>query len=544
MQPMAQAISGRIPPQALDMEQAVLGAILLSGDAWERVENVLRVEMFYKEGNRIVFRAMEQLVKSGNPIDLLTVSTELRKAGTLDSAGGSHYLTELISKVANTSNIEYHCRVIAQKFLLREMIKIGDEMVITGYDAMSDVFEVLDKSSASILKLYEQGVGRVTVPLSSHMPEWLKQLKFAQEFKQLKGGMAVVGLSTGLSALDIVTEGLLPGNFYGFGARPGMGKTMVLITMALANAMERINVGFFSLEMTLPQLTARICANLTRMNSKKIRAASLNEQDWAKMLEASQHYCMNHILIDYEAEMTTAEFKRRATYMVRKQGVKLILLDYLQLLRIANPTKFSTDQTSAKEASAMCKELSKTLNVPIVAMIQLNRSVDSTANKRAVLSDFRDAGNIEQDLAFAAFLFRPAYYSERGDDPKEVIRKAFYQMSEEDYKRLLLITIAKQRDGDANITVPANIDLAHSDITDIKSQRWINSIGNECQWMLEDDVIQRLGLEDDRNPGYQMLYQQAEVVSSKTNSNIIPTFDRNGNPIEPQDNEREADFPF
>lgn len=396
---------GKLPPQAVDLEEAVLGACLLEKEGMQVVSMVLKPESFYKEQNGKVFTAAMTLFKKNEPIDILTVTQELKRTGDLEFVGGSFYVSQLTNRIASSANIEFHARIVEQKFMARELIRIGTQLIKNCYEDNSDVFEEIDgihtalKDLTSFLKTKTKSVGEVFIEMS-------------QEIRDVMEGKVTLGIPSGFDNIDRVTGGWQPGNLYIGAARPGMGKTAFILAAAKNAAMQHdIPVGIFSLEMTARQLVGRLAASESDISSTKINQRSITHPELLQMTGRCVKLIDTSIYIDDTPGLKFSQLRTLAKKMVWDYGIKILYIDYLQLM--GGDEKGNREQ-EISYISRNLKALAKELNIPIYALSQLSRTVENRNQagneKRPQLSDLRESGAIEQDADAVMFFFRPAYY--------------------------------------------------------------------------------------------------------------------------------------
>ena len=396
---------GKLPPQALDMEQAVLGALLLEKDALNKIIDVVNPDMFYKEAHRAIYESVFELFQDSQPIDILTVKNHLSLKGSLEMVGGVYYLTELTSRVASAANIEYHARVIAQKFLLRELIKIGDGIVRDAYDETTDVFDLLDKSEQDLFSLSETNLRRNYAKMSDLVVETIKKL---EGLKSKEGG--VTGVPSGFTHLDQYTSGFQNSDLIILAARPAMGKTAFTLT-AMRNAAVRfgIPVAFFSLEMAAVQLCQRLMCAEAELDAQKVRTGRLEDHEWQQLNTKIGNLEKAPIFIDDTPALSIMDLRAKARRLKAEKGIGMIVIDYLQLM--TGSAKAGSREQEIASISRSLKELAKEIDVPIIALSQLSRAVETRGgDKRPMLSDLRESGSIEQDADMVMFLYRPDYY--------------------------------------------------------------------------------------------------------------------------------------
>jgi len=398
--------AGRIPPQAMDMEQAVLGALLLEKDALNKIIDVLRPDMFYKDAHRVIYESIFKLFQDSQPVDILTVKNYLVLEDQLELAGGVFYLTELTSKVASAANIEYHARVIAQKFLLREMIKIGDGIVRDAFQESTDVFDLLDKTEQDLFALSETNLRRNYLPMSDLVITTLRKI---ESMKGKEGG--VTGVPSGFTALDKYTSGFQNSDLIICAARPAMGKTAFCLSV-MRNAAVRFKKGvaFFSLEMAATQLVQRLICAEAEIDAQKVRTGRLEEHEWTQLTTRIGNLSQSPIFIDDTPALSIMDLRAKGRRLKAEKDIGMIIIDYLQLMT-GNTKAGGNREQEIASISRNLKELAKELDVPIIALSQLSRAVETRGgDKKPMLSDLRESGSIEQDADMVFFLYRPEYY--------------------------------------------------------------------------------------------------------------------------------------
>ena len=408
----ANAGGGKLPPQALDMEEAVLGALLLEKDALHRVMDIIKPHMFYKDANGFIFEAILELFQNSEPVDILTVKNALRQAGKLDLVGGAFYLTELTSRVASAANIEYHARVIAEKFILRQLITISDEVIKDAYDETTDVFDLLDRTEQSLFEVSETNLRRNYMGMSELMVKTLERL---EEMRGKDG--SVVGIPSGIADLDKMTAGWQKSDLVIIAARPAMGKTAWALTLA-RNASLRFGEGVavFSLEMAAVQLVQRLICAEAELDAQKVRTGQLEEYEWKQLITRVGSLNKANIFIDDTPALSIWDLRAKCRRLKAEKGISLVIVDYLQLMS-GNAGKNGNREQEIAGISRALKEIAKELDVVMIALSQLSRAVESRGgDKRPVLSDLRESGSIEQDADMVMFLYRPEYYGFETDD--------------------------------------------------------------------------------------------------------------------------------
>jgi replicative DNA helicase len=418
---------GKVPPQAVELEEAVLGALMLEQNSLVDVLDILSVDCFYKESHKVIFKSIIELFSKSEPIDLLTVTQSLRKNGTLEIAGGAFYVTELTSKVGSCANIEYHSRIIFEQYLKRELIRISGETQQGSFEDTSDVFDLIGNLENSLMKI-STGISSGSVYQGIELVmDSINRIK--NKSKQKDG---ITGITSGYQVIDKITGGWQNSDLIILAARPAMGKTDLAINLALNGARNGFKCALFSLEMSKEQLMERALALECDIEREKIKFGTLDSSDWLKISTPNEKTFKNFIIAD-EPSLTTISFKSKARRLKIQQKIDMIIIDYLQLMQSLE--KGSTND-KVSDISRTLKLIAKELNIPIIALSQLSRSVETRGgDKRPMLSDLRDSGAIEQDADIVIFPYRPIYYgiSERNDGT--------------DCKQLMEIDFAKNRSG-------------------------------------------------------------------------------------------------
>ncbi len=397
---------GKVPPQAVELEEAVLGALMIEKDLIVDVLDVLKLESFYKESHQKIFKAIVELSSKLEPIDLYTVSEELRKTEELEAVGGAVYLAHLTSRVGSAAHLEYHSKIIAQKYIQRELIRVSTDIQNRAFDDSLDVNDLLDYSEMELFKVAEGNIKRETAPISILVKEALTAL---EEAGKREDGLS--GVPCGFSELDRMTSGWQASDLVIVAARPSMGKTAFVLSMARNMAVERdVSVAFFSLEMSSLQLVNRLIVSESEIPHEKIRNGKLTPQEWTQLTVKIGNLQNSKIFIDDTPALSIFEFRAKCRRLKAQHDVGIIIIDYLQLMTGPNDSKSSREQ-EVSSISRSLKAIAKELNVPIIALSQLNRSVETRGgNKRPQLSDLRESGAIEQDADMVLFIHRPEYY--------------------------------------------------------------------------------------------------------------------------------------
>lgn len=404
---------GKVPPQAIDLELVVLGALMIDKKGVDEVIDILAPEVFYKEQHQYIFEAIRILFEEGQPVDLLTVSEQLKKMAKLDAAGGDYYLIQLTQRVASSAHIEYHARIILQKHIQRSLIKISNEIIEDAYDDTTDVFDLLDTAET---KLYEVTQGNVKRSSESAQNLVIQAKKKIEEIANQDG---LSGIPTGFHKVDALTSGWQPSDLIIVAARPGMGKTAMTLTMARNMAVDQnVPVAFFSLEMSSVQLITRLISSETGLSSEKLRTGKLEKHEWEQLNVKVKSLEKAPLFIDDTPSLSIFDLRAKARRLASQHGIKIIMIDYLQLMTGGSNQKGGNREQEISMISRNLKALAKELNVPVIALSQLSRAVETRGgSKRPILSDLRESGAIEQDADIVSFIYRPEYYKiEEWDD--------------------------------------------------------------------------------------------------------------------------------
>ena len=428
---------GRVPPQAVDMEASVLGALMLEKDAFAIVAEILKPECFYKETHEKIYRAIVNLAANDEPVDMLTVVEQMHKEGTLDEVGGPAFIGSLTTNLASSAHLEYHAKIIAQKFLARELIRVATDIQTKAFDDKADVDDLMQEAEGLIFEVSQNGIKRDVQQVGNVLQEALERM---QNAAKQAGGMS--GLPSGFHALDKVTSGWQNSTLVIIAARPAMGKTAFVLSMAKNIAVDMGNpCAVFSLEMSNVELVNRLISNVAQIDSKSIKNGQLEKHEWAQLDVAIGKLQKAPLYVDDTPSLSILELRTKARRLVRDHDVKLIIIDYLQLMNAQGMNFFSREQ-EVSLISRSLKGLAKELDIPIIALSQLNRGVENRGNANAVegkkpqLSDLRESGAIEQDADMVCFIHRPEYYKIY-QDPN----------TGKDLRGLAQIIIAKHRSG-------------------------------------------------------------------------------------------------
>ena len=396
---------GKIPPQAVELEEAVLGAMMIDKKGIDDVIDVLSSDAFYDQKHQEIYAAIYELFQNSEPIDLLTVSNLLKKNGKLEFVGGDFSLIRLTQKVASSAHIEFHARIILQKYIQRKLISISSEIIENAYDESSDVFELLDDAEAKLFEVTQGNLKKSSEAAGSLVKQALKKI---QEIGNSEG---MSGLETGFTKLDALTSGWQSSDLVIIAARPGMGKTAFVISMAKNMAIDfGDGVAVFSLEMSSVQLITRMISSETGLTSEKLRKGNLEAHEWEQLNVKVKKLSDAPIFIDDTPSLSVFDLRAKARRLVSQHNVKILVIDYLQLMTAGGKAGGNREQEISM-ISRNLKALAKELEVPVIALSQLSRAVETRGgSKRPLLSDLRESGAIEQDADIVSFIFRPEYY--------------------------------------------------------------------------------------------------------------------------------------
>ena len=430
------AFEGKLPPQALDMERAVIGAMMIERDAYDKVCEILNPNSFYDAKLGKIYQAIVDLSVKEEPVDLMTVSEQLKKNGTYEEVGGDMALMSLTENVGSAAHIEYHARIVADKNLARELIRLSSDVLSSAYNPETDIDELMNSAEGRLFEVSQKNVKKDFVKVSSVIAEARQRIDAAAQQQE-----GLSGLAPGITELDKMTAGWQPSDLIIIAARPAMGKTAFVLSMAKNIAVDMGQpVGLFSLEMSNVQLTNRLISNVCEIESGKIKTGRLDSSEWRRLEERINMLEDAKLYLDDTPSLSVFELRTKARRLVKEYGVRLIIIDYLQLMN-ANGMNFGSREQEVSTISRSLKGLAKELDIPIIALSQLNRSVESRVgsdkgkNARPQLSDLRESGAIEQDADMVCFIHRPEYY------------KIFEDEKGESLQGIAEIIIAKHRNG-------------------------------------------------------------------------------------------------
>jgi replicative DNA helicase len=427
--PVATNEIGKLQPQAIELEEAVLGSVLLESEAFDTISSICKVEHFYKEQNGLIFKAILSLASKHEPIDILTVSQELKRTGDLELVGGSYYVSSLTNRIASTANIERHARIVAQMYYKREMILIGTRMIQQAYEDSTDCFDLIDNAANEIASILNDIEVKQALKLSDLRDKVLESC--AEAINSDKPS----GVPIPHKVMQKHTNGWRNGHLIIVAARPGMGKTAGALEYAYEAAKKGYPTAFFSLEMPATELAGRIMSRESYVSSQKINNNTIDKFELARVINDTYSFDKIPLYIDDTPAMNIIRLRSKAHRLMREKGIKLLVVDYLQLMDgLQNE---STREQVVSGISRGLKVLARELNIPIIALSQLSRQVENRpgAAKRPQLSDLRDSGSIEQDADMVIFYYRPEYYGIEVDENNQPTRN------------LLIKIIAKYRGG-------------------------------------------------------------------------------------------------
>ena len=394
----------RVPPQNIDAERSTLGAMLLEKEAIYKTIEILKAEDFYREAHRVIYEAILHLSGKSEPVDIITVSEELKQRNMLEKIGGLPYLTALANAVPTAANVEYYAKIIQEKSLLRGIISVATNIVSMGYEGSEEVDVILDQAEKEIFRITQQRNLKGYISLRDILKETFDRI---EQLHDSKGG--VTGVPTGFADLDRFTAGLQPADLIILAARPSMGKTTFALNMARHAAIElKIPVILFSLEMSKEQLALKLLCSEAGVDSQRIRTGTLRDSDWAHISHALGRLSEAAMFIDDSPGVSVMEIRARARRIKAEHGLGMLVIDYLQLMSTRG--RVENRQQEVSEISRSLKSLARELEIPVVALSQLSRAVEQRADKKPNLSDLRESGSLEQDADVVAFLYREDYY--------------------------------------------------------------------------------------------------------------------------------------
>ena len=472
---------GKLPPQAQELEDSVLGALMIEKEAFGTVADLLRPEVFYKDQNRLVFEAIRELAVNDQPIDILSVGEKLKSKGTLEKAGGAVYLADLTRRVASTAHLHYHAEIIAKKATARDLISMAAQIEEKAFDETQDIDDLMQEAEAGIFEITQRSQKRSVTQVDSVIEE-----AFARMEKAAKNTGNISGIPSGFHALDKITSGWQTPDLIIIAARPAMGKTAFVLSMAKNIAVDRgIPTAIFSLEMSNVQLVNRLIMNVCELEGDKIKTGKMSKEDKLRLNTKINIMKGKPLYMDDTPSLSIYELRSKARKLVNEHGVKLIIIDYLQLMN-AQGSSFGSREQEVSIISRGLKGLAKELDIPIIALSQLNRGVEARTGiegKTPQLSDLRESGAIEQDADMVCFIHRPEYYRIFNDEK-----------SGKDLRGLAQIIVAKHRNGATDSI-------------------WLRFRGKYAKFQNEDDAFDSNELDGPMRPD-----SGAVTISSSMNS--------------------------
>jgi len=408
LKPKSRSISlphAKVPPQAVELEKAVLGAMLIDKRGVDEAVDLLEPEVFYLPEHQEIYATIDSLFKEGKPVDIFTVTDSLKSRGTLQQVGGEYYLITLSNIVASAAHTEYHARIILQMYVKRRLIEISGEIIEKAYDETVDVLNLLDKAEQELFNVAKDSLKKGSTVMSSVVADVKKQL---EELAKQEG---LSGISTGFPSIDDYTSGWQNGELIIIAARPGMGKTAFVLSMARNMAVDhKVPVAIFNLEMTSDQLIKRLFSIETEIPGEKFRSGKLSDMEWTLLNNKIDKIADAPIFINDSSMLSVFDIRTQARKLKSQEEIGIIIIDYLQLMTAHTNNKSGNREQEISTISRNLKSLAKELNIPIIALSQLSRKVEERADKRPLLSDLRESGAIEQDADIVSFIYRPEYY--------------------------------------------------------------------------------------------------------------------------------------
>lgn len=424
----------KIPPQNIEAEQSVLGAMLLEKEAIVRVMEILRPDDFYHDAHRIIYQGISELFNRSEPVDLITLSEQLRQRDSLESVGGVTYLTALVNSVPTAANVEHYARIVEEKAVLRKLIRVSTEIVSNCYNSNEEVEKIIDQAEQLIFNISQHRTSESFSLIKNVLMETFEKIEYLYNHK---GG--VTGVASGFADLDRITSGFQPSDLIIIAARPSMGKTALCLDIARNAAINsKLPVAIFSLEMSKDQLAQRMLCAEARVEGQRLRTGFLTEKDWPRLTYALGRLSEAPIFIDDTPSISIMEMRTKARRIKAEHGLGLMVIDYLQLMQSSN--RIESRQQEISEISRSLKALARELKIPVIALSQLSRAVESRQDKKPMLSDLRESGAIEQDADVVIFIYRDEYYN-------AIKEEDIISGKKTDNKGKAEIIVAKQRNG-------------------------------------------------------------------------------------------------
>jgi len=396
---------GKLPPQAPDLEEAVLGALMLEKESVEKLVDILSPQSFYITAHQHIFGAISDLFAKGSVVDILTVTDHLRKNEKLESVGGAYYIAKLTNRISSAANIEFHAHIITQKFIQRELIKVSNNIAEQAFEPGTDAFELLDNAEKKFFEIKERSIKRSFAKIDDLLKSAIHQI---ENLKDNEAG--VTGIGSGFSSLDKFTAGWQKSDLVIIAARPGMGKTAFALAILRNAAIDyKKSVAIFSLEMSSVQLVTRLIAMESEISSEKLKRGELQDYEWQQINSKITALSNAQIYIDDTPGISILEFKAKCRRLKSQHNLEMVIVDYLQLMRSDDKNAGNREQ-EISYISRSLKGLAKELEIPVIALAQLSREVEKRTDKKPMLSDLRESGSIEQDADMVSFIYRPEYY--------------------------------------------------------------------------------------------------------------------------------------
>ncbi|MFA5881091.1 MAG: replicative DNA helicase [Eubacteriales bacterium] len=415
----------KIPPQNLDAEQSVLGAMLIDHEAVAKAIETLRPQDFYRDANAHIYEAIVNLFDRSEAVDLITLSEELRQSGLLDQVGGVSYVAGLANSVPTSANVEYYARIVQEKSLLRSLISASTRIAQMGYEGDEEIESLLDKAEQMIFEVSQRKTNSGFVPLKTILMQTFERIEFLY---QSKGG--ITGVPSGYTNLDKLTSGFQNSDLIIVAARPSMGKTSLCLNIAQhASVRKKLPVALFSLEMSREQLVTRMLCGEAMVDQQKVRTGKLTDEDWQKLTQAAGPLSQAPLFIDDSPGVSVVEMRAKCRRLKSEHGLSLVVLDYLQLMQ--GSRRSENRQQEISDISRSLKALARELQVPVIALSQLSRAVEQRQEKKPMMSDLRESGSLEQDADLVMFIYRDEYYKQ----------------DESEKRGIAEIIVAKQRNG-------------------------------------------------------------------------------------------------
>lgn len=422
--------TGKLPPRDTELEEVVLGACMLEKDAYMNVCDILVPDSFYDPAHQKIFQAITTLAFNQRPTDMMSVTDQLRKDGVLEDVGGAVHIAELTARVYSAANVEFHAKIIAQKYLARRLISYASSIETKAYDESNDVDDLLQEAEGHLFEISQTQLKREVTQVDPVLNLALEQIQIAANNES-----GLSGLQTGYHDLDKMTSGWQNSDLIIIAARPAMGKTAFILSMAKNMAVDfNIPIAIFTLEMANVQLVKRLISNVADLEGEKIKSGKLSPDEWDRLNSRIRTVYSAPLYLDETPGLSITELRTKARRLVREKGVKIIMIDYLQLMNAG--LKLGSREQEVSTISRSLKALAKELNIPIIALSQLNRSTETREDKRPVLSDLRESGAIEQDADIVCFIHRPEYYTKSSEDHEG-----------NDIRGLAQLIVAKHRSG-------------------------------------------------------------------------------------------------